>query len=49
MLGDVKIEQGWLKVEKVFNEKYSTSNEYAGASNMLSSVLLKTTMDENLK
>lgn len=49
MLGDVKIESGWLKVEKVFNEKYSKSDEYAGASNMLSSVLIKTTMDDNLK
>jgi hypothetical protein len=49
MLGNVKIENGWLKVEKMFNDKYSTSTEYAGASNMLSSVLLKTTMDDNLK
>jgi hypothetical protein len=22
MLGDIKIENGWLKVEKIFNEKY---------------------------
>ena len=49
MLGDVKIQSGWLKVEKVFNEKYTNNEEYAGASNMLSSVLLKTTMDDNLR
>jgi isoleucyl-tRNA synthetase len=49
MLGDVKIQNGWLKVEKVFNDKYQNNAEYAGASNMLSSVLLKTTMDDNLK
>lgn len=49
MLGDVKIQSGWLKVEKVFNDKYSSNEEYAGASNMLSSVLLKTTMDDNLR
>ena len=23
MLGDVKIESGWLKVEKIFNDKYA--------------------------
>jgi hypothetical protein len=49
MLGDVKIESGWLKVEKVFNEKYTSNTEYAGASNMLSSVLLNTTMNETLR
>ena len=49
MIGDVKIQQGWLKVEKLFNEEFSKSTEFAGASNMMSSVLLKTTMDDNLR
>jgi len=43
------IQNGWLKVEKVFKDEYKNSEEYACASNMTSSVLLKTTMDENLK
>ena len=49
MHGDLKIQQDWLKVEKKFNEKYSKSEEYACASNMTSSVLLKTTLDDNLQ
>ena len=49
MVGDVKIENGWLKVEKLFKDKYQNSEEFACASNMTSSVLLVTTMDENLK
>ena len=49
MLGAVKIENGWLKVEKVFNETYANHTDYACASNMLSCVLLKTTMDDNLR
>ena len=48
MHGDLKIEQDWLKVEKKFNEKYSKSEEYACASNMTSSVLLRTTLDDTL-
>ena len=48
MHGDLKIEQDWLKVEKKFNDKYSKSEEYACASNMTSSVLLRTTLDDNL-
>jgi len=48
MHGDLKIEQDWLKVEKKFNDKYLKSEEFACASNMTSSVLLKTTLDDNL-
>ena len=48
MHNDLKIEQDWLKVEKKFNEVYSKSEEYACASNMTSSVLLRTTLDDNL-
>ena len=49
MLGNVKIENGWLKVAKVFNDKYTTNPDYAGASNMTSSVLLRTALDDELK
>jgi nucleoid-associated protein YejK len=49
MIGDVKIEAGWLRVEKVFNAKYQAHTDFAGASDMTSSVLLKTALDENLK
>ena len=48
MHGDLKIEQDWLKVEKKFNDNYSKSEEFACASNMTSSVLLRTTLDDNL-
>ena len=48
MHGDLKIEQNWLKLEKKFNDKYSKGEKYVCASNMTSSVLLKTTLDENL-
>ena len=49
MLGNVKIEDGWLKVEKIFNDKYSKSEDCACASNMTSSVLLDIRQDDNLK
>jgi hypothetical protein len=49
MLGDIKIENGWLKVERIFKDKYSNSSEYACASNMTSSVLLNVVIDDNLK
>lgn len=48
MLGDMKIKSGWLKVEKIFKDKYQKSKDYACASTMISSVLLVTTMDETL-
>lgn len=49
MLGEHKILNGWLKVEKIFRDKYANNEEYGCASNMTSSVLLKTSMDDNLK
>jgi len=48
MIGDIKIEGDWLKVEKVFNDKYSKHEEFGCSSNMTSSVLLKTVVDSNL-
>ena len=48
-VGGHDILNGWLKVEKIFKEEYQKSEEYACASNMTSSVMLKTTMDDNLK
>ena len=49
MHGDLKIEQDWLKVEKKFNDKYSKSEEFACASNMTSSVLLRITLDDRIQ
>ena len=42
MLGDLKLEEGWLRVEKTCKEKYQKSDQYAFASSDLSSVLLET-------
>lgn len=47
-VGNLKIESGWLRVEKLFKDKYTKSKEYACASGGLSSVLLVTTLDDNL-
>jgi hypothetical protein len=47
-LGNLKVEAGWLKVEKIFKDKYQKSKDHACASNMTSSVLLVTTMDDTL-
>ena len=49
MLGDVKLEEGWLKVEKVFNDKYKNSEEHGCASDARACVLLRTVLDDNLK
>ena len=49
MLGDIKLEQGWLKVEKVFNEATQADTGVGCASNMTSSVLLNIVLDDNLK
>jgi len=49
MIGDIKIEAGWLKVEKIFKDKHAQSKVTACASNMTSSVLLNIEQDENLK
>ena len=48
MHGGLKLEAGWLKVEKLFKDQYRESQEFACASNVTSSVLLVTTMDETL-
>lgn len=47
-VGNLNIESGWLRVEKLFKDKYTKSKEYACASGGHSSVLLVTTMDDNL-
>ena len=49
MIGDIKFESGWLKVEKVFNDKYAKHEEFGVSSNMTSSVLVRTVVDDNLK
>jgi len=49
MMGDVKIQSGWLKVEKIFKDSYQKSDDFACASNMTSAVMLKTKLDDNLK
>lgn len=49
MLGEIKIDEGWLKVEKVFNEQYSKSEDHGCNSNATTSVLLHTKLDDNLK
>ena len=43
------IQEGWLKVEKVFIDAFANSEQHGCASNMTSSVLLNTVLDENLK
>lgn len=48
MLGQLKLEPGWLKVEKIFKAKYQKSDEWACASSETSAVLLVTVMDDNL-
>lgn len=45
---DLKIEAGWLRVEKLFTDKYQKSKEHACASGGHSSVLLVTTLDDKL-
>jgi len=49
MLGETKIEDGWLKVEKVFNEATQKNEGLGCASNMTSSVILNIVLDDNLK
>jgi len=45
----VKVEIGWLKVEKIFNDKWAKNEDAACASNMTSSVLLDIRQDDNLR
>ena len=40
MLGDIKIENGWLKVDKIFNDSYQTSPDFGCASNLTTCALL---------
>ena len=49
MIGAVKIEPGWLKVEKIFKDVHAQSEVTACATNMTASVLLNIEQDENLK
>lgn len=49
MIGTVKIEPGWLKVEKIFKPEHADSDKSACASNMTSSVLLNIQQDKNLE
>lgn len=49
MIGDIKIEQDWLKVQRVFNKKYDTSKQWACASNMTSSVMIDAVVTPDLK
>ncbi len=44
-----KIEEGWLSISKNFNEKYLNHTDYGVESNLEASVMLQTTMNENLK
>lgn len=49
MIGDVKIENEWLKVERLFNDKYEKSKQWACASNIVSSVMLDVVITPELK
>lgn len=48
-LGPHTIQEGWLRVEKVFTDDYQKNADFGCASNMTSSVLLKTALDDNLR
>ena len=49
MIGDIKIEPGWLKVEKVFNEKYTADKDFACATSEVAAVMLNTVTNEKLQ
>lgn len=49
MIGEIKIQDGWLKVQKVFKEEYGNSQDYGCATDMQTCVMLHTAIDENLK
>jgi isoleucyl-tRNA synthetase len=49
MLGDIKIEHGWLKVDKIFNQSYQENPDFGCASNLTTAALLQTKLDHNLK
>lgn len=49
MISNVKIEKDWLKVVKEFNSEYKEHTEFSGSCDDTSSVLLKISLDDNLK
>ena len=49
MIDDIKFEKDWLKVERLFNDKYEKSKKWACASNIVSSVMLDTVITPELK
>lgn len=42
MIGDIKIENGWLRVSKIFKDEYANSDEVACATDALTAVMLHT-------
>lgn len=48
-INGVTIEKDWLKVEKTFIDKYNKSKEWGCASSELSSVMLNTVIDDELR
>jgi len=49
MIGDIKIQEGWLKVQKVFKDEYVKNEDIGCAAGMRTCVMLKTSIDENLR
>jgi hypothetical protein len=49
MLGDVKILDGWLRVQKVFKDEYTNNDDFGCSTDLQTCVMLKTSMDDNLK
>lgn len=49
MIGDIKIEENWLKVDKLFNDKMKQSKEVGCSSDKISCVMIDTVINENLK
>ena len=49
MLDNIKIESGWLKVEKIFNDEMQNNPEYGCATDAKACVLLNTVLDDNLR
>mmetsp|Transcript_8452 Transcript_8452/g.14177 ORF Transcript_8452/g.14177 Transcript_8452/m.14177 type:complete len:325 (+) Transcript_8452:2712-3686(+) len=48
-VGEVVVENGWLKVEKVFSDKFQKDESFGCSSSMGSSVMINIVLDENLK
>ena len=49
MLGDIQIESGWLRVEKLFNDKYANDPGVGCASTDVSCALLNIAIDDDLR